>query len=286
MSLLKTIILSILITITPFTSFAALKIGVSSIVSAETNLKMYEGLSEYLSKKLATPAEIIYRKNYKDMNELIQKKEVDIAFVCTGAFVSMNSTTTEIIVVPQVSQRITYNSIMITNKQSKITSIKDMKYKTLALTDPLSNTGYIYPVYYLIKNGIKNRSYFKKVYYTYSHDKSIYLVNKGVVDVAFVDHMVFDYIKKRSPKDVENIQILHKSPDFPNPPIVFSSNHYNKEQLDQIFLNMHRDPEGAKILRNLNIERFVKIDNKMYNEVIKIKQEVDKHLSNESSKIF
>jgi len=106
------------------------------------------------------------------------------------------------------------------------------------------------------------------------------------VDVAFVDHMVFEYIKKRSPKDVENIQILHKSPDFPNPPIVFSSNHYNKEQLEQIFLNMHSDPEGAKILRNLNIERFVKIDNKMYNEVIKIKQEVDKHLSNESSKIF
>lgn len=261
-----------------------LRIGISSIVSAETNLKMYNGLADYIKKKLNIDTTIIYKKNYKEMNELIYKNEVDISFICTGAYVSLTGDY-EILVVPKVEGQIYYRSLILANKNSNINEIKDLKGKIFAFTDPLSNTGYIYPIYHFLKNNILDRSYFKKVYYTNSHDKSIFLVNKGVVDAAAVDNMIYEYIKKNNPKDVENIKIIHISEEFPNPPIIINPA-YKKDKLEEVFLKMHLDPEGKKILENLHIDMFVKISKTEYEKIRKIKKIIDEHLKNAPNQIF
>ncbi|ADR18555.1 phosphate/phosphite/phosphonate ABC transporter substrate-binding protein [Calditerrivibrio nitroreducens] len=265
-------------------TFHTIKIGVSSIVSAETNIKMYDGLAEYITKKTGTKSEIIYRKNYKDMNELITNKQVDLSFICTGAYVSIDNAI-DILAVPQVNGKTYYKSLIIVNKTSNIHTISDLKNKIFAFTDPLSNTGYIYPVYLLLQNGITDRRYFKKVYYTNSHDKSIFLVNNGVVDAAAVDNMIFEYLSKISPKYVENINIIHSSMEFPNPPVVIT-NFSLKDKLKQIFLNMHNDPEGKAILKNLGIEKFVIVPKKEYDIIKNIKSFVDKNVKNTNNKIF
>ncbi|MCX8084401.1 MAG: phosphate/phosphite/phosphonate ABC transporter substrate-binding protein [Calditerrivibrio sp.] len=260
-----------------------IKIGVSSIVSAETNIKMYDGLAEYVAKRLNVPTEIVYRKSYKEMNDLISNGDVDLSFICTGAYINLNNI--EVLAVPQVEGKIYYKSLLIVNKKANINSLSDLKNKVFAFTDTLSNTGYLYPVYYFITNNILNRDYFKKVYYTNSHDKSIYLVNKGVVDAAAVDNMIYDYIKKNNPANVENINILHVSKEFPNPPVVVTNTIY-RNKLEEILLNMHNDPEGRKILSNLHIDKFVKINKEEYNTVKNIKVLVDKHLKDAPNKIF
>lgn len=265
-------------------SQSVLRIGISSIVSAETNLKMYNGLADYLKKKLYIQTSVIYKKNYKEMNELILKKEVDLSFICTGAYVSLDGDF-EILAVPQVEGQIYYRSLLIANKNADIKDIKDLKGKIFAFTDPLSNTGYIYPIYLFIKNNIMDRSFFKKVYYTNSHDKSIFLVNKGILDAAAVDNMIYEYIKKNNPKDVENIRIIHTSQQFPNPPIVINSN-IKKDKIEEVFLNMHLDPGGKKILENLHIDKFVKISKSEYETTRKIKKITDEHLKNAPNQIF
>ncbi|MEF3255519.1 MAG: phosphate/phosphite/phosphonate ABC transporter substrate-binding protein [Deferribacterales bacterium] len=264
----------------------AVKIGISSIVSAETNLSMYEGLAEYISKMLNKKTEVVYRKNYSDMNMLIENSKVDVAFVCTGAYSSLDEKKIDILVVPQVAGKTTYNSVLIVNKDSNITDLKSLRNKTIAFTDPLSNTGYIYPVYLLLNNNIRNRSYFKKVYYTYSHDKSIILVNKGVVDAAFVDIMIYEYLNSVTPQKTKNIKVIHISEDFPMPPVVVSYNYKDKERLRDIFLNMHKDEEGRKILKKINIDKFEVITKERYNIIKKMKMVLDEHFKNESSEIF
>ncbi|MCA1933777.1 MAG: phosphate/phosphite/phosphonate ABC transporter substrate-binding protein, partial [Calditerrivibrio sp.] len=236
--------------------------------------------------KLNKNLDFIYRKNYNDMNLLIEKGDVDIAFICTGAYVSLNDNYVDILAVPEVKGRTTYNSLFIVNKNLKIKDLGSLMGKTIAFTDPLSNSGYIYPIYYLITKGIKNRNYFKKVYYTYSHDKSIIMVNKGVVDAAFVDNMVYKYMAIKSKEDVKNIDIIDTSHDMPNPPVVVNKNFADKDIVKKLFLNMHTDPEGKSILKELNIDRFVDIERKKYEIIIKMKKTVDEHLKNESAKIF
>ncbi|MEF3254093.1 MAG: PhnD/SsuA/transferrin family substrate-binding protein, partial [Deferribacterales bacterium] len=76
------------------------------------------------------------------------------------------------------------------------------------------------------------------------------------------------------------------SEDFPMPPVVVSYNYKDKERLRDIFLNMHKDEEGRKILRKINIDKFVVITKDRYNIIKKMKLVLDEHFKNESSEIF
>ncbi|MGB9731871.1 MULTISPECIES: hypothetical protein [Calditerrivibrio] len=73
--------------------------------------------------------------------------------------------------------------------------------------------------------------------------------------------------------------------EFPNPPVVIT-NFFLKDKLEKIFLNMHNDPKGKTILRNLGIEKFVIVPKKEYDIIKKIKSFVDKNVKNTNNKVF
>jgi phosphonate transport system substrate-binding protein len=85
-----------------------------------------------------------------------------------------------------------------------------------------------------------------------------------------------------NPEKVENIKVVKKSQIFGNPPIVtpnsLSKEHFNEYQ--QIFLNLHNDSIGRSILKKINIDQFVIVDEKIYESVFQLKEFV----KNETSK--
>lgn len=103
------VVLVKLIVINSIYAFENIEIGASSFVSAGMNLKIYEGLTEYVSKKLSNQTELIFRKRYKDINDLTQDHNLDIAFVCTGVYELLNIN--NMLAAPQVVGRISYNSV-------------------------------------------------------------------------------------------------------------------------------------------------------------------------------
>ncbi len=116
------------------------------------------------------------------------------------------------------------------------------------------------------------------MFFTGTHDKSIYLVNKGgVVDGAAVDNLVYYNIENQNPVDVENIEIIHVSEEFGIPPIVASKkmSANNITKLRSVLLEMHKDKDGLKILNSLMIDRFIVPDLKVYDNVIQMKDYVE-----------
>lgn len=71
--------------------------------------------------------------------------------------------------------------------------------------------------------GLNENKYFSKTIFTYSHDLSCELVNRGVMDAASVSSLVFDYLKQKSPAKVKNLKIIEESYEFPSPPVVVSA---------------------------------------------------------------
>lgn len=59
---------------------------------------------------------------------------------------------------------------------------------------------------------------------------------------------------------------IHASYEFGMPPIVVASSFPKEEKLKllKILLNMHKDPEGKKILQQMGIERFDPPDHSLY----------------------
>lgn len=261
-----------------FSSQAQLKFGIASMISPEETFTLYKDLNNYVSEKLGKDVQIVLKKDYSDMNKLIVNNKVDFALVCTGSFFFLNDNEYRLMVTPVIDGKSTYRSYIIVNKKFEIYNILDLKGKNFAFTDRLSNSGFVYPKYLIIKQFNESyENFFSRTFYTHSHDKSIHLVNKGVVDGAAVDSLVFEYIKKTNPEKVENIRIVHKSPFFPAPSIVSSDklDQYMYTRIKDILLEMYKDPKGRHILQKLNIDKFIVTKPARFDEIKKMQNVVN-----------
>ena len=247
-----------------------LRVAVGAMVSPKSTYEYYNELIAFLSEKLGYKYRFIQRKTYKEVNELIEKSQVDIAFICSGAYkIASKTFNPNLICAPQMYGEPFYQSILISPKNSKYNSIESLQGATISYTDSLSNSGYMYLNDYFSKRNINPDNLFKKQLFSGGHDISIGMVQRNLVDVAPVDKLIYDYLAIENPNLVSNIKIIHHSPKFGIPPIV-ASKKVNKELLDtiqQIFLNMHKYPDGKEILKKIHIDKFVIVNKKNYENV-------------------
>lgn len=256
-----------------------LKIAIAAVISPKETVTFYDEMMRYVGEKLGRPIELVQRKTYQEINDLLEKKELDLAFVCSGPYVTGHEKFgMELLVAPMLYGKPYYQAYFIVQKDSKIKDIKELKGKRFAFTDPNSNTGKLVPTYVLSKMGETPEKYFKEFIFTYSHNNSIIAVSKGLVDGASVDGLIWDYYSERKPDFVKNTRIIFKSPLYGIPPVVIHPKTpvSEKENLKKIFLGMHEDPEGRKILSEIRIERFIVPDDSSYDSVRDMRKWINK----------
>lgn len=247
-----------------------LKIGVAAMVSPGKTISVYQQIIYYIGEELGVPVKMVQRKTYAEMDALLKKTEVELAFVCSGPYVlNHEEFEYELLVVPSVHRELVYFSYIIAHKESPIEKFEDLQGKTFAFTDPNSNTGYYFPTYLLAKEGKTPEAYFSKYAFSGHHDTSISIVAEKLIDAAAVDHLIWEYLNKTDTKHTSRTKIIAKSQAFGNPPIVVSS-HIDKqlkEKIKTILLKMHENKYGKEILDKIYIDKFVNVDNSHYDSV-------------------
>ncbi|OEH86687.1 hypothetical protein BHU72_10245 [Desulfuribacillus stibiiarsenatis] len=246
------------------------RLAVSSVISPTETVKGYRPLTEYFEEKLGRKVELVQRKTYGEINDLIEQGEVDLAFICTLSYVEAERTFgARLVSVPQVQGSAVYRSIVITRKNSGIETLEDLRGKRFAFTDPMSFSGRAAMIGELANIGEKPEKYFSSIIYTYSHDNSVKAVLDGIVDSACIDHMVYDYHAFLYPEITNQLQIIHSSPEVGNPPVVVGVNTSDEEfqMLRRLLLNMHNDEKGKIALQSLLFERFVMADDMTYDYI-------------------
>jgi len=247
-----------------------LRVAVAAVISPRWTTQSHSDLVAYLGKRTGRSAQLVQRGTYAEVNELVRGGGVDLALVCTGAYVKgQRDFGMELLVVPQVAGETVYYSYIIIPADSEAESLANLRGKVFAFTDPMSNTGRLYPVYMLWQMGETPESFFRKTIFTYSHDNSIKAVAERLVDGAAVDSLVYDFIIAQEPRYAEQTRIIHRSPPYGIPPVVVHPdlNPQLKAQLREILLTMHQDPEGREVLQELMIDRFVPISDRAYDSV-------------------
>lgn len=237
-----------------------LRVGLAGITSPGTSATKYGDVLAYLSKKLKRPFQLVQRKSYAEINQLLADDKLDMAFICTGGYLSV-SDKVEIVAAPVFRGSSTYNSYIIVNKKSGLKTFQDLKGKSFAFTDPLSLSGYRYPRWLVAQEGSRPREYFGKIVYTYNHDNSIKRVQNGLVDGAAIDSLVYEYFYLTNPSAISNLSIIHRSPDMPAPPVVVSKSLDAglKEKIKNIFKDMEDDPSGQILLERLALDRYATV---------------------------
>lgn len=266
------------------TNDSSVKVAIASVISPKASYVFYDEMIKYISRKLGGRVKIVQKRDYEEVNDLIKENKIDFAFVCSGAYIEGNSEFgMKLLVAPKMYGRTTYHSYIIVPKNSNYTSLPDLRGKKFAFSDPLSNSGKLYPTYLLALMNETPESFFglddkgrNNSFYTYSHDNSIIGVARGLADGAAVDSLVYEYMNETRPEIISQTRIIDISPPFAIPPVVVPKDvdPFLEQRLKDIFLNMDKDEEGMKILSSIRIDKFVNIEDNAYDSIREMRKRV------------
>lgn len=262
----------------PPESTEILRVAVAAVISPQGTTLSYSPLVDYLGQRFDKPVTLVQRQTYAEVNEMIRTGQVDLAFICTGAYVQGGEELgAELLVAPQVDGETVYYSYIIVPADSDIQNFADLRGRTFAFTDPLSNTGKLSTVHLLWQQDETPESYFAETIYTFSHDNSIRAVADGFVDGASVDSLVYDYLLQREPALSSQIRVINSSVPYGIPPVVIpaTADQQLKDAARQVLLSMHQDTAGKAVLDSLGIEQFVPVDDSAYNSVREMLADLD-----------
>lgn len=247
-----------------------IRIAIAGVISPKETHIYYEDILAYVSERLGRPVKPVQRETYQEINNMVRDGQVDVAFVCSGAYVEGHDRFgMELLVAPVANGKTVYYSYIIVPSDSDITDLEDLRGKRFAFTDPMSNSGRLAPTHMLAEMNETPSSFFEMFIYTYNHDKSIEAVATKLVDGAAVDSLIWEYLAETKPRLTSKTRVVKKSQPYGIPPVVVSTDLdlELKERLKDIFLHMHEDERGRKILENVKIDRFIVVEDSAYDSI-------------------
>jgi len=255
-----------------------LRIAVGAMISPEATRRYYDELLTVIADGVGRRPVFLQRKTYGELNALVAREEVDLAFVCSGPYTKGHEEFgMELLAVPVSHGKKTYQSYIIVPRLSGVQAFDDLRRRRFAFTDPDSNTGCLVPTYMLARRGETPTGFFRDVYYTHSHDNSIRAVAEGQADGAAVDSLIWEFLNSVDPTLTSRTRVIARSEPYGIPPVVVHPrmDPRLKERLRALLLGLHRDPRAAPVLRTLQIDRFEAGTDSLYDSVREIRRWVE-----------
>lgn len=228
----------------------------------EAKAKPLEGL---LKKQLGIPVHVSVSTDNSALVEAMASKKVDVGFLPPDAYVMAHKRKVADVLLQ--AQRYGYNepsgkenhtlmnkyrAEIVVKKGSKIKSWKDLKGKTIAVQDPTSTSGYVYPVAELYKKGLNVPKECKLVNVK-GHDQAVLSVYNGDVDAAFIFSDARPLAAQDEPKVMKDVVPIYFTKYIPNDTISVRSDMNSKfrKKLAKAFKNIAKSPKGKKILESI-----------------------------------
>jgi phosphonate transport system substrate-binding protein len=168
-----------------------------------------EEFAKVLTTLVGIPVKVYVAADYAGVIEALRSKHVDLAFVHpVGYVLASREAGCRIIAKDVWHGKTSFTARIWVRRDSAITSLEQLRGKTLAFVDPASSSGYIYPMVMLMKRGlVKDRdpkTFFKDVLFAGSHDAALLaLLNRNVDATASFDTAPQQYLKRPCPADAK-----------------------------------------------------------------------------------
>lgn len=252
---------------------------ISPMTSPVSTLTKFQPLAKYIEHRTGHKIIVKQRKTYKEINDLLKENKAHFAYVCTGGYLrGRHDFNLELLTIPVINGKKTYQAYIIVHYKSPYEKIEDLEGTIFAFTDPLSLTGHLFIKAYLKQRKQKPEEYFKKFFFTGSHEKSIEAVALGLAQGATIDGLVYEEMMRYDNPYVKMVKVIFKSQEFGMPPFVVSASlsQRDKIRLLRLLLNMHKDPEGRGVLKKIGIDRFDPPDHSLYRTAWEIINKAEK----------
>lgn len=200
-----------------FAAESPLKFGVGLFQpDKDKNDATYRPLANYLAQRLGREVQLRTVDSWEGLAKSLANGETDMALLGPWGYVlAQHQAGAQVVSTILYDGKPEYFAITVTNPNSGINSLADLKGKTFAFGDKGSTSGYLIPLHYLMTQGIEPEKYFSKVVHT-SHQAIETQVTQGVLDAGA------DYNRNRNAMieqgliKAENSKIIWTSSPLPN----------------------------------------------------------------------
>jgi len=232
---------------------------------------------EIMERKLGMEVQPFVATDYTGVVEALRANKLEVAFLSPASYVlAKGEANIRVILKSHRKGLAYYYAAIITRSDSGIRSLEDLRNKSFAFVDPISTTGHVYPKKMFKEHGIDPTKDFKNVLFSGGHDATVLAILNRKVDAGatfanFTDGKDAAWIQYlKNPQEQRMIRAIAYSEPIPADNLVINGNLDPglARKVEEVFLELSRDPAGQKMLRDLyQIDGFVPASDQDYDAV-------------------
>jgi phosphonate transport system substrate-binding protein len=185
--------------------------------AATEQVRKFTPLAAYLEKRLGMKVEFTPVNDYPAAVEALVNKKVDLVWFGGFTHVQANLRSGgKIIPIAQREEDTKFQSVFITQTNSGIKTLADMKGKQVSFGSQSSTSGHLMPRHFLLQANLDPEKDFKRIAYSGAHDATIASVVSGKVDAAALDITVWRKFVAENKVDTKAVDVFYTTPPYFN----------------------------------------------------------------------
>ena len=234
---------------------------------ADTIQAKAKPLEKLLKKELGIPVHVTISTDYNTVVEAMGSGKVDMGFLPPDPYVQAHKQYGAKVILQSQRYGINdkkndgsdtdklvdyYRALVVVKKDSGIKNVKDLKGKKIAVQNPTSDAGYIFPVVDLKKKGmnvVKNSD----LVTVKGHDQGVISVVNGDTDAAFVFDDARNLVKEDNPDVFKDTRVLKYTTKIPNDTITLRKgvSKADSKTIQKAMIKVSKTDKGKKVMKDV-----------------------------------
>jgi phosphonate transport system substrate-binding protein len=240
-------------------SAVTLRLGIIPTTNPGKIIRESKPFIDYLEKETRAKVVLTVPTNYAAVVEAMASDRVDIAYLGGFTFVQASARAGAIPLVQREEDQ-TFHCLFITQPDSAIRSLDDLKGHSFAFGDMNSTSGHLMPVYFMRQRRV-DQAVIDKAIYTGGHDATALAVANKKVDAGAMDEQVFTRMIMEGKLSESQVRVFYTSPSFFD--YVWAARKGLDRRMTEGFANAmlklnQETPEQQPILQFLNASKYVR----------------------------
>ncbi|HUG31756.1 MAG TPA: PhnD/SsuA/transferrin family substrate-binding protein [Acidimicrobiia bacterium] len=239
---------------------------------APNMLSVYQAIADEVGAQLGVSTELVVETDYENCRNDVN----DICFVCSLPYIHFEreGISPAVPVAAPVLQgeryggRPIYFSDVIVHADSDLFSFADLRGRSWAYNEALSQSGYGITRYHLVSLGETN-GFFSEVVEAGFHEVAIRMVQRGEIDAAAIDSQVLAIELRDDPELADSLRLIEALGPSTIQPIAVSKRFdesFRQEVLD-VLTHFHLDGRMREVLDRGFVDRFTAVGSNDYDDI-------------------
>ncbi len=226
----------------------------------------------YLEDQLGRKVEYFTATDYAAIVEALRNKSADAGFMGPLQYLLAREHAGARPILGEIyNGAATYHSKIFVRKDSGFKELADLEGKNIAFVDPISSSGYLYPLATFVDAGlIRNRDgadgFFRKIYFAGGDEQALRAVLNGFVDAAGIGEYSFSLLRGEEREEV--ISIAESRP-IPSHCVVVRGglDPHLAKGLEEALLALNEGPHRSLLKQLYNVDGYVQVNHETYRGV-------------------